>query len=168
MTDRHLDPGSQLAMRVKLATQIFSCQVATTLNVYASVKLLHENVLSTAFFVKNMDILFNVLNSRKPKADKPTCSSVTLNNKFIQQLEDLRVWIKRWDFCGARSQKGIFSHWGLDVTVSNIICLTNELLYEDFFYACTAQFNQDCVENFFALIRSKATWNDRPTAIQFK
>ena len=29
------------------------------------------------------------------------------------------------------------------------------MLYEDFFYVCTAQFNQGCVDNFFALIRSK-------------
>ena len=140
----------------------------TDLNVYASVKLLPENVLSTAFFIKNMDILFEILNSRKPKADKPTRSAFTLNKKFIQQLEDLRVWIKGWHYCGARSQKGISSHWGLDVTISNIICLKNKLLYEDFFYVCTAQFNQDCVENFFALIRSKRGWYDRPTAMQFK
>ena len=89
LTDCHLDPGSQLAMRLKLATQIFSSQVATALNVYASVKLLPENALSTAFFIKNMDILFEILNSRKPKADKPTHSALTLNNNFIQQLEDL-------------------------------------------------------------------------------
>ena len=91
LTDRHLDPGSQLPMRVKLATQIFSSQVATALNVYASVKLLPENVLSTVFFIKNIDILFDILNSCKPKADKPTSSASTLNNMFIQQLEDLRV-----------------------------------------------------------------------------
>ena len=120
------------------------------------------------FFIKSMDILFEILNSRKPKADKPTRSALTLNNKFIQQLEDFRVWVKGWHFCGARSHKGIFSHWGLDVTISNIICLTNELLYEDFCYVCTAQFNQDCVENFFALIRRKGGWNDRTTAMQFK
>ena len=120
------------------------------------------------FFIKNMDILFEILNSLKPKADKPTRSALTLNNKFIQQLEDFRVWVKGWHFCGARSHKGIFSHWGLDVTISNIICLTNELLYEDFCYVCTAQFNQDCVENFFTLIRRKGGWNDGTTAMQFK
>ena len=168
LTDRHLDPGSQLAMRVKLATQIFSSQVSTALNVYASTKLLPENVLPTSFFIKNMDILFDIMNSRKLIADKPTRSALTLNNKFIQQLEDLRVWIKGWHFCGARSLKGISSHWGLDVTITNILCLTNELLHEDFFYVCTAQFNQDCLEIFFALIRSKGGWNDRPTALQFK
>ena len=31
-----------------------------------------------------------------------------------------------------------------------------------------AQFNQDCVENFFPLIRNKEGLNDRPTAMQFK
>ena len=40
LTDRHLDPGSQLSMQVKLATQIFSIQIATALSVYATVKLL--------------------------------------------------------------------------------------------------------------------------------
>ncbi|XP_065667719.1 uncharacterized protein LOC136088010 [Hydra vulgaris] len=39
LTDRHLDPESLLAMRVKLATQIFSSQVATALTEYASAKL---------------------------------------------------------------------------------------------------------------------------------
>ena len=132
LADRHLDPGSQLATQVKLATQIFSSQVAAALNVYASVKLLHENVFSTfltsltSFFIKNKIVLFNILNSCKPKADKATHSALTLNNSFIQQLEDLRVWIKGLHYCGARSQKGISSHWGLDITISYIICLTNE------------------------------------------
>ena len=151
----HLGSGSQLAMRVKLATQIFSSQVATVLYVYASVKLLPENVLSAAFFIKNMDILFDILNYCKPKADKPTRSALTLNNKFIQQLGDLRVCMKGWHFCGAHSQKGISTHWSLDVTISKNICFKNEFLYEDFFYVCTAQFNQDCAENFFALIRRR-------------
>ena len=115
-----------------------------------------------------MNILFGILNSRKLKADESTRSALTLNSSFIQKVEDLRVSIKIWYFTGARSQKSISSHWGLDVTISNILCLVNELLHEDFFYVCTAQFNQDCLENFFALIRSKGGWNDRPTAMQFK
>ena len=82
-----------------------------------------------------MDILFDILNSRKPKADKPTRSALTLNNKFIQQLEDLRVWVKGWHFCGAHSQKGISSHWGLDVTISNIVSQMNCFMRISFMFA---------------------------------
>ncbi|XP_065669453.1 uncharacterized protein LOC136088759 [Hydra vulgaris] len=94
LTDCHLDPRSQLAMLVKLATQIFSSQVSTALNVYTSTKLLLKKVLSTSFFIKNKDNLFDIINSRELITDKPTCSALTLNNKFIQQLEDLRDLIK--------------------------------------------------------------------------
>ena len=93
-------------MRVKLATQIFNSQVATALNVYASIKLLPEIILSTAFFIKNMDILFDILISCKLKADKPTRSALTLNSKFIQQLEDLRCCINL--LVEIRSRGGIF------------------------------------------------------------
>jgi len=35
-------------------------------------------------------------------------------------------------------------------------------------YVCTARFNQDCIENFFAVLRSKGGWRFNPTIPQFK
>ena len=42
------------------------------------------------------------------------------------------------------------------------------MLDEGFRFDCTSHFNQDCIENFFSIIRSKGGWNDRPRAKQFK
>jgi len=40
-------------------------------------------------------------------------------------------------------------------------------MQEGFKFVCTAQFNQDCLENFFAGLRSKQGWNENPTPFQF-
>jgi len=168
LTDRHLDPGPLLAMKVKLATQLFSHQVAASLSMCAAQKLLPAEVGHTAEFVNRMDKLFDIMNSRKLYADKPARCALTMSSDNMQHLEQEKAWIENWRFVGAKSQTNIASHWGLSVTIDSILSLTKELLSEGFNFVCTSRFNQDCIENFFSIIRSKGGWNDRPTARQFR
>ena len=48
-----------------------------------------------------------------------------------------------------------------------MLALTRELFSEVFEFVCTSRFNQDCIGNFFSIIRSKGRWNDRPNVQQF-
>ena len=90
LTDRHLDPGPLLSMKVKLATQVFSYQVATALYCCSNTNLLPLSVLPTARFVERMDTLFDILNSYKLCADKPARCALTLKGDSISQLEELK------------------------------------------------------------------------------
>ncbi|XP_065682504.1 uncharacterized protein LOC136095771 [Hydra vulgaris] len=146
LTDRHLDPGPLLSMKVKLATQVFSYQVASALYCCSNTNLLPLSVLPTARFVERMDTLFDILNSNKLYADKLARCALTLQGASISQLEELKYWIEKWKFCNVRNQ-------------TSISC---------FQFVCTSRFNQDCIENFFSIIRSKGGWNDRPNVRQFR
>ena len=59
----------------------------------------------------------------------------------------------------------------LGVSIDSLLELSQELLSEGFHFVCTSRlsrFNQDCLEIFFSIIRSKGGWNDRPTVRQFR
>jgi len=111
-----------------------------------------------------MDTLSDLLNSRKLYVDKPARCALTVQGQSMTHLEELDSWIKKWKLCGVRSQPSIASHWGLSVTTNSILTLSRELLSDGFKLIC----NQDCIENFFAIIRSKGGWNDIPTVRQFR
>jgi len=68
---------------------------------------------------------------------------------------------------GARAPSGIHCHWGLKASIASIHSLCRELLSDGLAFVCTSRLNQDCVENFFASMRSKQGWNENPTAYQF-
>ena len=168
LTDKHLDPGAFLKMRVNLATQVLSHQVATALSLCVTANILPSTVRVTAQFVEKMDILFDLLNSRKLQGDKPARCAITTNGNNITLLKELQTWIKKWKFCDVQSQSKVASNWGLNVIINSILELCQELLLEGFPLVCTSRFNQDCLESFFGTIRSKGGWNDRPTVRQFR
>ncbi|XP_065645553.1 uncharacterized protein LOC136076021 [Hydra vulgaris] len=95
LTDRHLDPGPFVSMKVKLATQVFSNQVASALYCCSNANLLPLSVLPTARFVERMNTLFDILSSYKLYADKPAHCALTLKGESISQLEELKHWIEK-------------------------------------------------------------------------
>ena len=152
LTDRHLDPGPLLSMKVKLASQVFSYQVASALYCCSNTKLLPLSVIPTARFVESMNTLFDILNSFKLCADKPAGCALTLKGDSITQLEELKYWIEKWNFCGLRS---ISCHWGLSVSTDNVLSLSRELFSEGFEFVCTSCFNQVAWRIFFPLFEAK-------------
>lgn len=114
-----------------------------------------------------MDVLFDLMNSRLCIADKPARCALSNRNDNFNRLQEMKKWIGTWQFIGARAQSAIKCHWGLQTSITSILSLTSELFSEGFSYVCTSRFNQDCVENFFAGIRSKNGWNENPSPAQF-
>ena len=167
LTDQHLDPGPLLAMKVKLATQVFSHQVSSALKVCLEQQMMSQDASPTADFVEKMDKCFDLMNSRKLFADKPARCALTASGQNLEDLEEMKKWIEKWRFIGVKNPKSIPSHWGLSVAIDSILSLSRELLAIGFQFVCTSRFNQDCIENFFSIIRSKGGWNDRPSAVQF-
>lgn len=163
LTDRHLDLGCAYKMKVRPAAQILSHSVAAGMFTRVATHELPTDAQHTAEFVEKMDTLFDLLNSRLRFADKEARCAVSLNNSCRQQLVELKQWVSSWCFLGCRSTAGIHCHWGLRTSIQNIVSLSDELLAEDFSFVCTARFNQDCIENFFASIRSKQGWNENPS-----
>ena len=167
LTDRHIDVTSTEKMRVSLAAQVFSHSVAAGIKMRVMTNELPSEATFTADFLENMDKLFDLLNSRVMKSDRPARYAVTAVNSNLGDLLALKTWVEKWIFVGARAQSGILCHWGLQTSILNIHAMCQELLQEGFKFVCTARFNQDCLENFFAGLRSKQGWNENPTPFQF-
>ena len=167
LTDRHIDVTSVTKMRVCLAAQVLSRSVAAGIQMRIITNELPAEAACTAEFIENMDKLFDILNSRLLKADRPARCAVTTNNTSLANLLTLKEWVHNWRFVGARAPAGIHCHWGLQASIVSIHALCVELLAEGFKFVSTSRLNQDCVENFFASMRSKQGWNENPTAFQF-
>jgi hypothetical protein len=166
----HLNPIGQQSMRVRLATQVFSHSVAASLSTCIEAQLLLPEAIHTADFVSKMDTLFDILNSRKRYADKKQrCAIINLSTdgSLLKQLTDLQTWVKEWTFIGVKNQDKISSHWGLVSTITSVISLSQDLFADGFKFFCTARVNEDCLENFFSIIRSKCGWSDNPSSMQF-
>ena len=167
LTDRHLEPSSLSKMRVRVAAQTLSHSVAAAVSMRILTKQLPPSAHGTADFVENMDTLFDLLNSRQLVGDKPARCALTDKNDILNQLCVMKEWVSKWQFVGARSQNIVKSHWGLLVTISSVVALSRELLHEGFKFVFTSRLNQDCIENFFACIRSKHGWCENPTPVHF-
>jgi hypothetical protein len=167
LTDGHVDVSNVKKMRVRLAAQVLSHSVAAGISMQVATKQLPLTAHGTATFVENMDTVFDLLNSRQLTADRPARCAITNRNDHLNRLMMLESWIRGWQFEGAHSKTSIKYHWGLLASVSSIMSLSTELLSEGFQFVCTPRFNQDCVENFFAAIRSKNGWHENPNAVQF-
>jgi hypothetical protein len=167
LTDGHINVSHAKKMRVRLAAQILSHSVAAGINMQVSTKQLPVAALGTATFVENMDAVFDLLNSRQLVGDRPSRCAITSHNNNLNRLMELKSWVSKWHFEGVRSQSSIKCHMGLQTSISSIVSLSQELLSEGFKFVCTSRFNQDCLENFFASIRSKHGWHENPNAVQF-
>jgi len=128
---------------------------------------LHADALSTASFVEQVDTMFDVLNSRRRRADKPARCAISSGGDSWNTLVTLREWVAKWEFIGARSQSQIKCHQGLMASLHSIHALCSELLHDGFAFVCTSRFNQDCLENFFATLRGKQRRNENPSPAQF-
>jgi hypothetical protein len=133
-------------------------------------KLMPAEAIETVEFIEKMDKLFDILNSRKKTADKMQRNALqnpAKGTSAIADLLELKLWIQGWSFDGVPNIERIASHWGFISSITSIVELSRDLFAEGFAYICTARFNQDCIENFFSIIRGKNGWTDNPTPVQF-
>jgi len=141
LTDHHINVVSTTTMRVSLA--------AAGINMRVMTNELPGDATSTADFVDKIDNLFDLLNSRAMKSDRPARCAVTAVNSNLADLLALIAWVDKWIFWGIRVQSRILCHWGLQTSILNIHAMCQELMQEGFKFVCTARFNQDCLEIFF-------------------
>jgi len=166
LTDTHIDVSSVSKMRVKFAVQVFSHSVASGIRTQIETNQLPPEARFTSEFIEKVDVLFDLPNTCKPFGEKPSRHAISANNNVIDQLELLNEWISEWKF-NSRTASSIKCIWGLQVSIASIVALSKSLLNEGFQFVATMRFNQDCVENFFAGIRSKQGWHENPNCAQF-
>lgn len=160
-------------MRVRLAAQLLSNSVAISLEFCREqLKLpLFENCQPTAEFIKNINNIFDIFNSRNLLSHsfkKPLSS----NNfeEFIAECDKVCEYIKSLKYEGnalieSRRKLGFIG------MLSNTIVLKG--LYIDLIesgklkFLLTYKLSQDHLETYFSAVRARGGFNNNPTARQF-
>lgn len=166
----HLEVAQASRQKVKFATQLFSNSVSSCIKwCVANGKCKSLNALQCAEFIKTVNDWFDIFNSRVSSSSSIFTKKAygleyekqkeVLNN-VTQTIKNLRV-INRKNLLPF--QKAIINdNVALDLLFQYLKTLYNTS------YIITNRLNQDILENFFGIIRSKGGLNDHPTAIEFK
>ena len=164
----------QQKMKVDLAAQALS--VADAIEYCTNVVKLpqFQGSKATVKFIRHIDHLFDILNTRNPCA-KGYKAALRINNKglWLPFLDEASNYIK-----GLKNVTGVPMHKtkrktgfvGFLVAIESVKLLFTELVERDeapMNYLLTYKFNQDHLELFFGAIRSADGFSNNPTAQQF-
>ena len=163
----------QQKVKVDLAAQAFSPSVADAIEYYTNVLKLPQFQKSNATvkFIRHIDHLFDILNTRNPCA-KGYKAALHTNNKglWLPFLEEASNYIK-----GLTDVTGVPMHMtkrktgfvGFLLAIESLKLLFKELVEGEkapINYLLTYKFSQDHLELFFGAIRSAGGFNNNPTA----
>ncbi|KAH9377962.1 hypothetical protein HPB48_015074 [Haemaphysalis longicornis] len=169
ITFAHINPTNTENMRVKLATQTFSRNVADGLEFFSARGTDDlQNVKGTVLFTKKFNDLFDALNRNHPK------EGITNGSKDLRVLASFLHWLNTWEKEAASGKIARASFLtdqtaeGLRVTVLSTLELSRYLLKScGFKYVLTGKFNQDVLERFFGIIRHVGGQNEHPSMPTF-
>ena len=164
-------------MKVKLAAQTLSSSVADALDFLENGAKLPEfaGCGPTIEFIRNIDRLFDFLNSRH-KLQTGFKQPVTKNNidfleKSVRKICDYLLSLE--DMTGQKlvhHRRKTFI-LGFVSTTKAALSLARELLYREentFSYFLTYKISQDHIELLFCCVRSRGGFNNNPNVIQFR
>lgn len=165
LTNAHLFVKDYAKMKVGLAVQVLSHSVYAGMVSLCMLKIIPKQCLDTAFFIKNMDEMFDFLNM-----------STLLNDKFgrcalyfyssIKKLDRFSQYLKAIEIPTMRKSPDFLR--GLLQTINGIKLLGLDLKAEGYTFLFTRNIQQDCIERFFADSRAKGGDCRNPSAGQFR
>ena len=171
LTDRHLHLPPFTSMNVRLAAQVLShsvaagitCMVSYQTNISAEDR---ANAQHTAMFIEMMDKLFNAFNSRSTGASAQMRGAMSEKSGHVEFLRDCLTWLSTLK---AQSGRKLPCLEGWKHNINSLLLLWEELRREfGFTKLHTNQLNQDCLENFFSVIRGKGGHRFNPDSQQFR
>ncbi|KAF0715996.1 THAP domain-containing protein 1-like isoform X5, partial [Aphis craccivora] len=174
LTSQHVHYRNNI-MKVKLAAQSLSSGVADAIE-YLQQKgeISFQKSESTVYFIRQIDRLFDILNSRIPfaKGYKSPINASNIKsiesvfNNTIDYLKTLRIE----DSPVYLSGRKMFII-GFIVNMKSTLEMSYKLLYKNqnpLKFILTYKVSQDHLELFFACVRSRGGCNNNPNCIQFK
>ena len=168
LTKQHIELPAFSKMKIKRAAQVFSNTVQAAMMTYICSGHLPQEAYHTAAFMKNMDSLFEIVNS--------ILACMTLNCTSVRALQDnspsfeylcmMTDIFKRLKIQGSRGATPCTTGWQL--SISAVIALWNDVKSVcGVKYLCTRKLNQDPLENCFSFIRAKCGFSANPDPKQF-
>ena len=175
----HIDWQRQ-KMKVSLAAQTLSASVADALK-FCKVNSIEgfQGCDATIEFIQTIDHLFDILNSRNPRATNYKAPLRATNTScWLPFLSKTRQYMKELTNSSGRpmtttNRKTPFIGFmmaidSLTALHSELVtCPTNMIHHQPLKYLLTYKFSQDHLEHFFGCVRSHGGSNNNPTARQF-
>ncbi len=164
-------------MKVDLAAQTLSTSVADAidfLNIAEKDPRFH-NSEATVTFIRNVDKLFDILNSRNPLG-KRSKQPLKLINKNTWEAELLVIAnyllsLKSGDGQLLIKHKRKTFILGFVITIKSTIEMATTMFTQEvnpFKYLLTYKYSQDHIELLFSCIRARGGWNNNPNCLQLK
>lgn len=172
LTQKHIQPNSFQKMRVLYAAQILSHSVASTIKTLIDTKQLNtETAFYTAEFISKINEIFDALNSRYlgdcKRNRRPL--SVFDNNAENILKEGLNLFATIKVYEKEKLRKNLYCVEGFQISIKSILMLWDDLKTNyDVKYLMTSFLNQDPLENFFSVIRTRGGYNPMPSVRQFR
>ena len=168
LTDKHINLPPFMAMRVNLAAQVLSHSVAAGLTTLCMLgNSLPPEAIHTAHFIEKFDSLFNAFNSSSLNAPHKYRRAFSITSGHQEFLSECLKWLSEVKHNGKHSSLPCLEGWKL--SINSLISLWNHL-HDDFSleFLLTNRLNQDCLENFFSMIRGRGGHRDNPDSVQFR
>jgi hypothetical protein len=166
LTQGHFKLKDYSKMKVKLAAQVLSHSVYAGMMTMIRMKRLKKEARDTAFFVRDVDSMFDLCNVSKFSDKKPGKSAIAVL-KNIDKFEKYINLFKSLKVTGLHGDQSNFRK-GLIQTLSGLRKLAIRLKSEGYHTMYTRRFQQDSLENYFSIVRAKGGWCKNPTTRQFR
>jgi hypothetical protein len=171
ITDNHIQPGPFQKMNCKLALQIFSNSVSSVLKTCISTgQITSPTAAATADFIKEMNNLFDVLNSKNLYSSNYfACAISDERPNQLHFLNEVKLWVNELELSQPIKRYGLklpcFN--GLAWTLNAITMLYLQQKDLSYKHLLTSRLNQDILENTFSIYRQRGGFNRNPTARTF-
>lgn len=137
---------------------------------YISFGALKQDAMETANFIYDFDKFFDLFNSSKffnekqfNKPFKGEQYQIDFLHKMLDRIESMKVI----SFDGKDKTKQVKFVLNLQLTINALFQLWEYLKTVGFQYILTRRINQDCLENYFGVIRKRSGNSYNPTPQQF-
>ncbi|KAL2092151.1 hypothetical protein ACEWY4_011949 [Coilia grayii] len=170
ITRRHVDFEGQ-KMKVSVAAQTLSRSVALALTALKDAGYQQFTASSaTVEFIQVIDRLFDLMNSRNPRAGgfKSPLGSRNWEEMlgFMAEARSYLASLKMIDGTPLHRSRRYLSVMGFIINISSFTTMIPALL-ETQQYVCTYRFSQDHLELFFNSVRASGGWNNNPSIVGF-
>ena len=166
LTAKHFHLPPFAAMRVRLATQVFSHSVAAGIYTHVSLGALVVDAEYTADFVEMVDGLFDCFNAGNLNNAKELRRALTPSSAHWDHLSKAKSAFNTIQVLGCKSKVPCISGFVLSINcLQHMFSSLHEKLGISFLLS--NRLNQDCLENHFATIRGRGGFRDSPTPDAF-
>ncbi|CAG4931748.1 unnamed protein product [Colias eurytheme] len=171
LTNSHIYPTNLEKRKIRYATELLSNSVAAGISTYVDFNQIEESGRSTAELIRNMNNLFDALNSLSHNDSNEYRKAFCGQESQITFFKEMLTFFQHVQLINPKNGRNITSSAqfinGFQITITSILMLFEDLKSEGQKFLSTRRLNKGVLENFFEQIRTKNGSVTAPTSRQF-